>query len=267
MALPDALSYLGEESLDLVLECEVECLGGEVPDDIGGVPSPEGRESLLLVYAREAAIFFFRCSRQNAIGNGRQQRGGEGTEEVRKGMVSGFCTRSSGTDTQEQQPRGKEGTERQERRVARRFALSPALCAPMTSASVHTKTTKFHFLGCARVLRTRTRRFSCTLEFLAARRVRLRASARGVHGSTSVCRQRDGGVLRSYSLDDAGVASHLAGLDTRVGVLSLHNELDALDRGRACLGDGTADSAEGEVDQEVRLLLSRCHLCEKGLVG
>lgn len=72
--------------------------------------------------------------------------------------------------------------------------------------------------------------------------------------------------IRRNSLDDAGVAGDLPGLDTGVSVLSLHNELDALDRGRACLGDGTADSAEGEVNQEVGLLLSSAHLCKKGLV-
>lgn len=49
-------THLGEQSLDLVLEGKVKRLGGEVPDDVGGVPSPERGDSLLLLYASEAAI-------------------------------------------------------------------------------------------------------------------------------------------------------------------------------------------------------------------
>lgn len=48
--------HLGEKGLDLVLEGEVERLGGEVPDHVGGVPSPEGRDTLLLLDTREAAF-------------------------------------------------------------------------------------------------------------------------------------------------------------------------------------------------------------------
>lgn len=54
--IPLCLTHLREEGLDLVLEGEVERLGGEVPDDVGGVPSPEGCEALLLVNAGEAAF-------------------------------------------------------------------------------------------------------------------------------------------------------------------------------------------------------------------
>ncbi len=48
------LVVLGEESLDGVLEGKVECLGGEVPDDVHAVTSPECLEALLLVHAGEA---------------------------------------------------------------------------------------------------------------------------------------------------------------------------------------------------------------------
>ena len=108
---------LGEQSLDGVLESEVKRLGGEVPDDIGHVPAPEGLESLLAVHAGEA-------------------------------------------------------------------------------------------------------------------------------------------------VPDAGVAGDLPGLDARVGILGLDDELHALDRCRARLGDGTANSSEGEVHQKVGLCLGFSHGAE-----
>ena len=46
--------YLREESLDLVLEGEVKGLSREVPDHVRHVPTPEGRETLLLVHPGEA---------------------------------------------------------------------------------------------------------------------------------------------------------------------------------------------------------------------
>ena len=45
---------LREEALDRVLECEVERLGWEVPNDIHRVASPERHEALLTRHAREA---------------------------------------------------------------------------------------------------------------------------------------------------------------------------------------------------------------------
>lgn len=42
------VNTIKEDLLVLVLEGEVEGLGGEIPDDIGKVTSPEGEESLLL---------------------------------------------------------------------------------------------------------------------------------------------------------------------------------------------------------------------------
>lgn len=42
------VNAIKEDLLVLVLESEVEGLGGEIPDDIGKVTSPEGDESLLL---------------------------------------------------------------------------------------------------------------------------------------------------------------------------------------------------------------------------
>ena len=45
---------LREEALDGVLERKVECLRGEVPDDVHGVAAPERHEALLARHAREA---------------------------------------------------------------------------------------------------------------------------------------------------------------------------------------------------------------------
>ena len=47
-------SHLGEKLLDVVLEGEVEGLGGEVTDAVGDVSAPEGTEALLRVHAGEA---------------------------------------------------------------------------------------------------------------------------------------------------------------------------------------------------------------------
>ena len=43
-----------EHSLDCVLEGKVECLGGEITDDVGEVSSPESTHALLGIYAGEA---------------------------------------------------------------------------------------------------------------------------------------------------------------------------------------------------------------------
>jgi len=40
----------------LILAGEVEGLGREIPDDVGGVSSPEGGETLLLDHSREAVL-------------------------------------------------------------------------------------------------------------------------------------------------------------------------------------------------------------------
>ncbi|CAH0372515.1 unnamed protein product [Pelagomonas calceolata] len=52
------------------------------------------------------------------------------------------------------------------------------------------------------------------------------------------------------AVHDARVARHLAGDDLGVGVLRLDDELDALDRRRARLGDGARDAARQEVGDE-----------------
>mmetsp|Transcript_40916 Transcript_40916/g.128189 ORF Transcript_40916/g.128189 Transcript_40916/m.128189 type:complete len:335 (-) Transcript_40916:2-1006(-) len=58
-------------------------------------------------------------------------------------------------------------------------------------------------------------------------------------------------VHADEAVADAGVARHLAGHDLRVGILGLDDELDALDRGRARLGDGTGRATGDEVHDEV----------------
>lgn len=64
------------------------------------------------------------------------------------------------------------------------------------------------------------------------------------------------------AVPDAGVTGDLPGLDAGVGILGLDDELHALDRCRARLGDGTANSSEGEVHQEVGLCLGFSHGAE-----
>lgn len=65
------------------------------------------------------------------------------------------------------------------------------------------------------------------------------------------------------AVPDPRVAGDLPGLDAWVGILSLDDELNALDRCRARLCDGTADPPEGKIHQEVRLRLRVSHLEEK----
>merc|ERR1711939_574613 len=59
------------------------------------------------------------------------------------------------------------------------------------------------------------------------------------------------GVDAREAVADAGLARHLARLDTRVRVLRLDHELDTLNGCSARLGDGTAHATGHEVNQEV----------------
>lgn len=69
-------------------------------------------------------------------------------------------------------------------------------------------------------------------------------------------------VHASEAVPDAGVTGDLSGLDAGVGILGLDDELHALDRCCARLGDGTANSSEGEVHKKVGLCLGFSHDAE-----
>jgi len=60
-------------------------------------------------------------------------------------------------------------------------------------------------------------------------------------------------LLRSNTgeaVDDSGVTLDLAGADQRIGILSLDDQLDTLDRSSGSLGNGTGDTSGGEVRHE-----------------
>jgi hypothetical protein len=62
-----------EQGLEVVLECEVERLGGEVSDDVGGVTTPESGHTLLTVGSAEAvADTLVRGSETTLLDPGRQ---------------------------------------------------------------------------------------------------------------------------------------------------------------------------------------------------
>jgi len=58
------------------------------------------------------------------------------------------------------------------------------------------------------------------------------------------------------AVDDTGVTFDFTRLDLGVGILSLDDQLDTLDRSSDRLGDGTSGTAEGEILQEIRFVVS-----------
>jgi hypothetical protein len=75
---------------------------------------------------------------------------------------------------------------------------------------------------------------------------RLWGQASAPEGGKSLLRRDTG-----EAIDDPGVARHLARDDLRVGVLSLDEQLHALNRGSGRLGDSTGHTAGAEINEEL----------------